>query len=219
MLYSLHFPRGAMRLVWKVRLIAPLGILLLGLTGCGSILQTLGLGSSNADADNTSERIGTQTLTISDEGNVILSNEEAGIELLLSAAWSEDMRLHDSAELQAADAENRLYIIVVAEEKGPLVREGGLEENAEDYRKLLINRLESAETPAPTDVRFIGENFADQYEIRGKVDAETPVVYLHTTVDTQARYYQIVAWTTPEQYVEYRSEMQTITETFRETDS
>ena len=213
-----------MRSTWKVVLLAPLGAVLFGVVGCNSLLQAVGLRSAESTAtenDGTSgEQIGTQSLNKSGDSN-ILRNREAGIELTLPASWSEDTNLHESAELQALDPDKQLYIIVVAEEDDSLIRLG-LRENAENYRNLLINRLQSNgqfENQSPTDVSFIGDDFANQYEIRGRVGDDTPVVYLHTTVVTENRYYQIVAWTTQAQYDAYKSELESITETFREVNA
>lgn len=181
------------------------------------------MGIRNSDAieeaqnQRSGERIGSQRLT-TDNGSNLLINEEAGIQLTLPSTWTEDLRLHDTAELQASDAQRRLYVVVVAEDKGPLRREG-TDENAANYRSLLISKLQTFDDATPTDVAFIGEDFARQFEIRGRVTDETPVVYLHTTVDTLERYYQIVAWTTPEQYPLYKSELQTIADSFQEEDS
>lgn len=214
---------GVMGSVWKVGVLVPLSMVLLASAGCTSLREMLGLGSGESTVEpvdgSSGEQIGTQVLTTSDDGNVLV-NEEAGIELTLPAAWSENVTLHESAELEASDTERQLYIIVVAEDDETLLRLG-LKENAQRYRDLLINRLQAFSTQAPTDVAFIGDNFADQYEIRGQVGDGSDVVYLHTTVVTEERYYQVVAWTTPDQYETYKSELQAIADTFREmnTDS
>jgi hypothetical protein len=105
---------------------------------------------------------------------------------------------------------------VLAEDNVALQRYG-FDDNAETYRRLLINSLQNLEGETATDVTFIDEDFASQREIRGQLQDGTRVVYLHTTVLTENRYYQIVGWTTPEQYSFSRTELQTITESFRET--
>lgn len=211
-----------MKPVWKGLLLASLGIVSVGTTGCESLQQLLGIniGDARVDSDTSSgERIGAQVLT-TENGSNVLVNREAGIELTLPASWTEDMRLHESAELQASAPEQDLYIVVVAEEDESLLR-FGLADNAERYRNLLISRLNANGRftgQAATDTAFVGSNFANQSEIRGEVEDSTPLVYLHTTVVSEQRYYQIVAWTTQAQYNAYRSELQTITETFREID-
>ncbi len=198
----------------KVRLLITMLVLTAGLSGCNGLRQLMGFGNNNGQGD-AGDRIGSQALTVTDNIST-LSNQEAGIEVTLPASWQEDTRLHPSAELQASDPEKQLYLVVVAEDEAALNR-FGIKENAETYRTLLIGKLNRFDSQTATDAAFIGNEFASQYEIRGLLAAESPVVYLHTTVLTKNRYYQVVAWTTPEQYQFYKTELQTITESFRET--
>ena len=204
----------SMNRMGTVRLWVPLLAIAMGLSGCNGLLQQLGWRPGNSQAEN-GDRIGTQSLNTTDEGN-LLTNEEAGIQITLPPSWQDDPRLHPSAELQASDPDNGLYLVVLAEDNAGL-RRYSFDENAETYRNLLINGLQAFSGETATDVAFIDENFAAQREIRGEVADGTPVVYLHTTVSTETRYYQIVAWSTPEQYNFSRTELQTITESFQET--
>lgn len=190
----------------------PLVILTLGLTGCGNLRQLLGLQPGTSQAEEGAA--GQQSLQVTNEGN-ILTNETVGIQLTLPDSWQEDARLHPASALEASDPENNLYIIVLPE-SDPNLRRYGLEENAATYRRILSRNLQVVEGDSRTDAFFVGERFGSQHEIRGQVREGTPVVYLHTTVLTESNYYQIVAWTTPEQYQFSRTELQTITESFRE---
>ena len=209
-----------------ILLLVSLTLIALGMGGCESPLDML-LGNSDGRTlepvdsqspdSQSAEPAGTQALTTANGGQV-LQNEAAGIEIELPASWSQTNRLNNAAQLQAADSENQLYMIVVAEDAEPLMRLG-LQENAQKYRALLAQELAVYDGESPTDVAFVGENFATQYEMRGRLANETPVVYLHTTVLSDDRYYQIVGWTTPEQYSAYRSELQTIADSFREIGS
>lgn len=211
-----------MKSAWKVLWLIPISTVVFGISGCDSVLQALGLRIEETVADNSDAAgglVGTQSLTVRGNSN-ILENQITGIELILPDTWSPASGLHRSAELQATDTEQDLYIIVVAEADESL-RQFILRDNAERYRNLLINRLESNgqfDSEIPTDLRFLGDEqyFANQAEVRGVLGDGTPVVYLHTTVVTETRHYQIVAWTTPEQYTSYQSELQAIIRTFRE---
>jgi hypothetical protein len=208
---------------WKRFSLIPMSALLLGLTGCDGILTTLGLRSPDrptvskvgrTTANTSGERLGTQSLNVSGNSRK-LRNEVADIELTLPATWNENLQLHDSSELQASDLGNQLFVIVVAEEDGVLLQRS-LQDNANRYHQLLTSTMTSVDSQTTTEVAFVGENFANQKEIRGRIGNNIPVVYLHTTVVTGRRYYQIVAWTSPEQYSFYKSELQAITDTFRE---
>ncbi|MGF1459486.1 MAG: hypothetical protein ACFBSG_10715 [Leptolyngbyaceae cyanobacterium] len=208
---------------WTFQILLPLVVIVLLAVSCERILRNLQGNpeiSQSQPSDTSAESetvVGNQTLDTFDEGQV-LQNETAGIAITLPGSWSADSQLHNSAELQASDPDKQLYLIVVAEDADKLMRLG-LKENAANYREMLRQRMTAYESESATEVAFIDGDFATQYEVRGRVDENTPVVYLHTTVVSEDRYYQIVAWTTPEQYAEYRSELRGIAETFREIES
>lgn len=214
--------RFSMKRPWTVQILLPLVMLILLAVSCDRILRNLRDNPEGPTVQPLDETLIEETAVAQDApitgSQTALMNTEMGIEITLPESWSENSQLHNSAELQAAEAANNLYIIVVAEDSPTLMR-FGLPENSERYRALLKDQMATYEGENPTEVAFINDNFATQYEIRGSLTGGTPVIYLHTTVVTQQRYYQIVAWTTPDQYEVYRSELQTITETFRETDS
>lgn len=217
-------PVPVMKRPWTFQILLPLVILVLLAVSCDRLLRNLRGEPDQAtvqpiDSTTTAAEtmVGPQTLDPTESGQA-LANETAGIAITLPGSWATATGLHDSAELQAADVENGLYLIVLAEES-PALKRLGLQENAAQYRALLKDQLASFESESPTGVDFIDGEFASQYEIRGQLADGTPVVYLHTTVVTPARYYQIVGWATPEQFAAYRSELQNITSTFREISS
>ncbi len=208
-----------MKRPWTFQILLPLVMLILLAVSCDRILRTLRNNPEGVTIQPVDEATPTnqQSANLTNNGTVIV-DDETNIQITLPESWVEETSLHDSAELQAADADNELYVIVVAEDSPALMR-FGLPENAERYRTLLKAQMATYEGESPTEVAFINDDFASQYEIRGSLEGDIPVVYLHTTVVTQQRYYQIVAWTSPQQYDAYRSELQTITETFQEIDS
>ncbi|RZM82293.1 PsbP-related protein [Leptolyngbya iicbica] len=218
-----------MKRPWTVQILLPLVMLILLAVSCDRILRnlrsnpeegTVPTATDNSPTDNSPTDVETTTDNNSgtDSPGAALVDSETGIQITLPASWAEDTSLHDSAELQAADATNQLFVIVVAEDS-PVLMRFGLPENAARYRALIKDQLATSTSENPTEVAFIDDNFASQYEIRGSLADGTGVVYLHTTVVTEQRYYQIVAWASPEQYETYRSELQTITETFEEIGS
>lgn len=211
---------GAMNLVGKGRWLLLLLTGTLMLSSCDTLLRPLGLSTSDSTPSTTDggAPTGTQVLTSTDNAGQVLRNETAGIAITLPASWESAPYLHDSAELEAADPVNELYLIVVVEED-PVLQRLSLRENAERYRQLLIDNLQSFEEQADTGEAFVGEGenlFARQFEIRGQLQDGTNVVYLHTTLVSGDRYYQIVGWTRQENYAAYRSELQAITDSFRE---
>lgn len=215
-----------MKRAWTFQILLPLAILVLLAVSCDRLLRNL-RGETDQPtvqpidetvaADNGGNGAGTQSLNATDAGQE-LSNTVSGIAIILPSSWANASGLNNAADLQAADVANELYLIVVAE-SDPTLRRLGLQENAAKYRALLKDQLAVFESESPTGVDFVNGEFASQYEIRGELADGTPVVYLHTTVVTPSRYYQIVGWATPAQFDAYRSELQNITSTFREISS
>ncbi|MEM6520064.1 MAG: hypothetical protein AAF722_12125 [Cyanobacteria bacterium P01_C01_bin.70] len=217
-----------MKRPWTFQILFPLVMLVLLAVSCDRLLRQWNsddeqpasqpVEEETAPAETAPAEIaGTQTLNTTDSGQNLVNNA-IGIQVTLPNSWSETSGLHESAELQAVDSGQDLYLIVLAED-APALNRLGLRENAENYRSLLRSQLAVDDGEAPTEVAFVDDEFASQSEIRGRLADDTPVVYLHTTVVTEERYYQIVMWATPEQYQTYRSELQNITATFREIGS
>ena len=208
-----------MKRPWTVQILLPLVMLILLAVSCDRILRNLRSNPEEALPTSVENSPPTEVETTATSGErTALIDSDTGIQITLPTSWAQDPRLHSSAELQASDLANELFVIVVAEDSPALMRLG-LQENAARYRRLLKEQMAATEGENATEVAFIDDNFASQYEIRGSLADGVGVVYLHTTVVTQQRYYQIVAWASPEQYNAYRSELQTITETFQEIDS
>ena len=207
-----------MKSPWVFRILLPLVMLVLLAVSCDRILRNLRSNSEEPTVQPLTEVAPAETQNANPTNNgVVLVDDEIGIQITVPESWAADPRLHDSAELQAADAIQELYVIVVAEDSSTLMLRS-LQQNAENYRALIQDQLATYEGENPTEVALINDNFAAQYEIRGSLEGDIPVVYLHTTVATPQRYYQIVAWASPEQYDAYRSELKTITATFQEID-
>ena len=210
-------------------MLAPLGLIILSAVSCDRLFR------SSQDTADESAPVAADNQAIENEDleaqasaeaqalrtvgeSQILSNALADIEITVSNSWSQ-AELHDFAELEAADPARQLYLVVVAE-KDETLSSLGLKETAANYRTLLKDQMVAYESESPTNIDFISGDYAEQYEVRGRVDNDTSVVYLHTTVlSDEGTYYQVVAWTTPEQYEAYRSELQEITETFRNPES
>jgi len=221
-----------MKRPWTAQILLPLVILVSLAVSCDRLLRNLRGEPDQAtvqpieDTTATEDTAATEDTTATEdvgnpattESGQTLTHAPTGTAITVPDSWTNVTGLHDAAELQAADVSNELYLIVVSE-ASPILRRAGLPENAAQYRALLKDQLAAFDSESPTGVDFIDGEVASQYEIRGQLADGTPVVYLHTTVVTPARYYQIVGWAPPAQFEAYRSELQNITSTFREISS
>ncbi|MBF2078489.1 MAG: hypothetical protein IGR76_08205 [Synechococcales cyanobacterium T60_A2020_003] len=152
----------------------------------------------------------------------VLVSSDGASRLTLPTGWQAENQLHDSAELQAANYERKLYVIVLSESKEALKAEEPdtnwtIETHSETTRKLLEDRLKAAgeiEVGDPVTLK-VGAYPAIQYEIRGKL-GDLDVVYLHTTVETSTHFHQILAWTVPETLAANRTELDRVIQSFQE---
>lgn len=175
---------------------------LVGLTGC----------------DRTGDRIRDVTGAISSQNlssdRKLIENEESGVRLTVPAGWENVKELRPDADLYVGNEEEQTYVLVLAESKGS-IDVFSLADNSTQYRRILARRLGGTPQPQlPTPMESIGELSALQYEIRGQVNNQ-PVVYLHTTIEGESNYYQVIGWTTAANYPEAKEELQMVIDSFR----
>jgi hypothetical protein len=154
----------------------------------------------------------------------VLVSSDGRSSLTLPPSWTPQSDLHDSAELQAANTTQQLYVIVLSESKTTLQTEKPdvdwtLETHAQTTRQLLEEPLQATGEiqvgePVPLTV---GDYPALQYDLRGTL-GDLEVVYFHTTVETPTRFHQILGWTVPAQLEEYQGELEQVIQSFQEVD-
>jgi hypothetical protein len=184
--------------------LAPLciGIALIGLTsGC--------LGENSPPVEN-----GNVTVETLSNDQLLLDNMARGVRLTVPGSWAPATSLRPDAELYAANVDEDLYVMVLADPQDSAVSEFSLTDNASLYRRILARQLDRYTDQRPTTVTSINGLPAIQYEIRGEVEG-TPVVYLHTTVQGQQNYYQVIGWTRADQYASRKATLQQVIGSFR----
>ena len=145
-----------------------------------------------------------------------LRNTETNVSIVVPEGWLKvggDLR--QSQDIYTLQPEDQLYATVLSEDKAVL-SQFALEDNAEQYRQLIRDELDSYERETKTGVTSIDGHQAIQYEIRGTVEGES-VVYLHTTVRGDDGYYQVVGWTTADRYRENKETLENVIESFEGT--
>ncbi len=186
--------------------IGPVGLVL-------SVLLAFGLGSCGIFRGDR------ETIEAANAGINVpsdIENAETNVKITVPDGWiavSDDRR--GSADIYATYPARSLYAKVLSESDRVLTQ-FDIENNAEQYRWLIKEELDRFERETRTGLTSLNSNPAVQYEMRGTVDG-VPVVYLHTTVQGDEDYYQVVGWTTAESYRENQTTLKTIIESFRGT--
>ena len=183
-------------------------IFLLGLVSTG---LSAGLGACFSGEEEVTEPVDTIAEPLDTRST--LENRETEVSITVPANWIKaDSTLRNSADIYASYPVENLYASVLSE-SDEVLSQFSLEDNADKYRWLIEEELSEYEGSQKTDVTVIGSNPAVQYEIRGQVDGVS-VVYLHTTIEGDDRYYQVVGWTTADRYAENKQTLQNVISSF-----
>ncbi len=182
------------------------GVLLLG-------LMTVGLsGCFGGSGDTGTVDAVDQPL----DGPSKLENQQRNVAITVPGEWTKaGNSLRNSADIYASYPLQDMYASVVSE-SSDVLDQFSLEDNADKYRWLIAEEMSTYEGATKTEVSQVNGDPAVQYEIRGQVDG-VPVVYLHTTIEGEGRYYQVVGWTTADRYEENKGELQAIIRSFEGT--
>ncbi len=178
----------------KLKLIGGVAVLSVAIAGCGRLIDSLtSLAGLETESQIEGQADGTATATQ-------LADNRNRFQIEIPPGWQNAAgELHRDAEIQATNSDQGLYVIVLAEDSTTRLNTFDLSENASIYRRFIVDGLSSISASTSTEVTSIGEHDAIQYEISGTLDG-SPVTYLHTTIRSDNRYYQVLAWTDQARY-------------------
>ena len=134
--------------------------------------------------------------------------------LVVPEGFRSDDSLHDDAELEVSNIWEENYLVVLTESKLDF-DDITVDEHSELTLGILLDSLGNARVEkGPKELEIHGRR-ALQYEVRGSIDG-LRVVYLHTTVNGEDSFHQIVAWTLPSKFKENGPKMRKMIESFEE---
>jgi hypothetical protein len=144
----------------------------------------------------------------------ILKALDGQSQIAVPTSWERADKIHEKAELGAADRRNEMYVIVLTESKQDF-GDIDLEKFSTITRSKLMKNLSSPEASGPTRLSVNGSQ-ALQYEIGGTID-KMNVVYFHTSVEGGNNYYQVIAWTLRSRIEKNREVLEKIIQSFKVT--
>jgi hypothetical protein len=142
-----------------------------------------------------------------------LISKNGAIEVTVPRSWSIDPVLHHSAELQASNRFEGLYLIILSENKKD-VPNLTLADHSQITREALLQKIHLIKSSEPEKI-MIGSRPAIQVEFTANAygfDLE----YLHTSVETNTRFHQIICWAPAKGFEDTKSILQKIVFSFRE---
>jgi len=137
-------------------------------------------------------------------------------ELSLSVPGDWDvLPLNDAADIQVGNAAKEQYLILISEEKIDMYG-WNLKKHSYVTFGNLTSGLDDPNIKGPFEID-INDNPAIQYEIEGSTQG-IRIVYLHTTVETDSAFNQLLAWTVRSKYSENKKTLKDAVNTFSETE-
>ncbi|MEO1146773.1 MAG: hypothetical protein AAFY26_14395 [Cyanobacteria bacterium J06638_22] len=188
------------------------GVLLLGLGATGWWIAERATSSNTADGPSSGDE--TEAIALPEPAldaleapaNLLEAPDDSS-QVVLPDGWEEEPELNPVAQIQAANRQQQMYLVVRAQPRAELA-DLTKEEFSEQSRQQLKDQLADVEESGPSeDITQVGEFDAVQYEIRG-TNNEISVVYLHTTVETPQHFTQILTWTSPTDFARNEAAMQ-----------
>ena len=122
-----------------------------------------------------------------------LISRDSLCQITLPKHWVVMKDLNDEASLQAGNSFREEYMIILSDYKSDFV--GTLEDHANVTSQSLLGLLEGG-TKSDFEMFEINGLRTLQCEITGVSDL-TRIVYLHTTIEGELCYYQVLTWTLP----------------------
>lgn len=135
--------------------------------------------------------------TVETSGNLLVSDDQKS-QITMPTGWGEMNDLNDKADLQAGNAGDNMYFIVLSESKKDFTNAMTMEQHSDITRKSLKKSLSDITEQGPFHTVVNGKP-AVQYEILANFKT-LRVGYLHTTVETDNNFHQLLAWTTYEKF-------------------
>lgn len=132
--------------------------------------------------------------------------------LVVPKDWSELRDLNDAAELQGGNRSKEQYVMVLSENKVDFDNMT-LQRHHQLTRDALMRKMKNPTAGEPVEITINGRP-ALQEEIGGTQE-RTNIVFLHTTVEEEHSFHQILAWTSKARWDEQKDKLHEVTRSFR----
>ena len=155
-----------------------------------------------------SERVRLHELAL--EKKEITSDDEKS-KITVSGFWMKRTDLNQKASLQAACKDKELYVMVISEPKST-VPNMTLEQHHQLTRDHMLQKMTNSSATQPVSTS-IDNHPALQDELTG-TDNRSNIVFLHTTIDEEDSFDQILAWTLKSRWPVQQQELRDATQSF-----
>ena len=148
---------------------------------------------------------------VSDSGHEIVSADGES-RLVVPKDWSELKDLNEAAELQAGNRAKEQYVMVLSEKKADFT-DMTLQKHHQLTREAMMKKMANPVAAETVDLIVDGHP-ALQEEINGTQEGVN-IVFLHTTIDGDKSFHQILAWTSKSRWPKLKETLEEVTRSFR----
>jgi Domain of unknown function (DUF4190) len=148
---------------------------------------------------------------ISGSGKEIVSSN-GNARLTVPKDWSELSDLNAAAELQAGNRSKEQYVMILTENKADF-EDMTLQRHHQLTREAMLQKMKNASGTEAVELTIDGQP-AMQDELTGTQDGMN-IVFLHTTVEGDKGFHQILAWTSKSRWDGQKEHLREITRSFR----
>jgi hypothetical protein len=141
-------------------------------------------------------------------------SKDGTAKISVPAAWKEETSLNAQAGIQMADRISEQYVMVITESKERL-KNMSLDQHSTLTRGAMLKKLSSG-VESKKALSTVNGHPALQYTLSGTVSG-IKVTYLHTTVETEKNFHQILCWTLQDYYSKYEPVFEKISSSLKET--
>ncbi|EKD27953.1 MAG: hypothetical protein ACD_79C00487G0003 [uncultured bacterium] len=139
------------------------------------------------------------------------TSTDGKIKLTVPNNWAE-MQLNESAEVQLGFGAEEQYLIVLSENKEDMYG-WNIQKHSLVTLGNLVSSLDDPIIKAPVELT-IDNSKAIQYEIEGSSQG-LRIVYIHTTVENENSFNQVLAWSIKSKYSSNKALLQNVVNSFQ----
>jgi hypothetical protein len=137
--------------------------------------------------------------------------------IALPAGWKVLDDLHEKADIQAADRQQNAFLVVLTESKEDFAEGVTYRDHSQMTLDIIRKRAESFNiSSGPTDLTINGRLAVRNVVTAVVGETRTRVTYLHTTVDGQKAFHQVLVWTSASRASKFRSVLETAIASFED---
>ncbi len=147
-----------------------------------------------------------------DSNKVTFFSSDSTFQIIMPKSWSK-LKINENADIQVGNMKEDAYLIVISDNKDDLY---GWNLPKHSFLTLgnILRNLVNPTIEGPF-TKEINEKKAIQFKLKGIIEGIN-IVYIHTTVETEKYFNQIIAWSIKSKYSENEKHLMNVINSFKD---